>query len=59
MKIRSAFAVAGLVTASGQALAHPGHEAANLLAGFVHPLGGFDYLLVMLVVLAVGFYAAR
>ncbi|GAA5174342.1 HupE/UreJ family protein [Niveibacterium umoris] len=47
---------AGLVVASGSALAHPGHEAMSLAAGFAHPFGGVDHLLAML---AVGLYAAR
>jgi urease accessory protein len=59
MKTRSALAalvmLAG-VTASGAALAHPGHEAVSFHSGFSHPLGGVDHLLAML---AVGVYAAR
>ncbi len=47
---------AGLVMASGTALAHPGHEAMSLASGFSHPFGGADHLLAML---AVGLYAAR
>ena len=56
MKTRTALAAVVLATASGAALAHPGHESASFFTGFVHPLGGFDHLLAML---AVGLYAAR
>lgn len=57
MKTRSAFALAAtLATASGAALAHPGHESVSFFTGFAHPLGGLDHLLAML---AVGLYAAR
>lgn len=47
----------GLALASGAALAHPGHEAADpmLLTGLLHPLTGLDHLLAML---AVGLWAA-
>ncbi|CAG0953049.1 hypothetical protein MTYP_00300 [Methylophilaceae bacterium] len=38
------------------ALAHPGHDMANAYAGFMHPLTGWDHLLVML---AVGLWAGR
>jgi urease accessory protein len=38
------------------ALAHPGHEMANLFSGFSHPFTGVDHLLVML---AVGFWAGQ
>ncbi|AWX99747.1 urease accessory protein UreJ [Marinomonas primoryensis] len=42
--------------ASGAALAHPSHEhAASFMAGFYHPVGGFDHLLAML---AIGLWAA-
>ncbi|MCX9157467.1 HupE/UreJ family protein [Niveibacterium sp. 24ML] len=47
---------AGLVMASGTALAHPGHEVLSLASGLAHPFGGADHLLAML---AVGLYAAR
>lgn len=56
MKTRSALAAVVLATASGAALAHPGHESASFFTGFTHPLGGLDHLLAML---AVGLYAAR
>lgn len=45
-----------LVLLSGAALAHPGHETASFMSGFMHPIGGLDHLLAML---AVGLYAAR
>lgn len=42
--------------ASGAVLAHPSHEhASSFMAGFVHPIGGFDHLLAML---AIGLWAA-
>ena len=41
---------------SGLALAHPGHGLINAYAGFMHPLTGWDHLLVML---AVGVWAAK
>ena len=47
--------LAALVAAT-PALAHSGHgEAGGLIAGFLHPLTGFDHLLAML---AVGLWAA-
>ena len=42
--------------ASGAALAHPSHEhAASFMAGFYHPVDGFDHLLAML---AIGLWAS-
>jgi urease accessory protein len=42
--------------ASGAALAHPSHEhASSFMAGFYHPVGGFDHLLAML---AIGLWAS-
>tara|TARA_R110001599_G_scaffold26935_4_gene94936 strand:- start:15355 stop:15939 length:585 start_codon:yes stop_codon:yes gene_type:complete len=42
--------------ASGAALAHPSHEhASSFMAGFFHPVGGFDHLLAML---AIGLWAS-
>ena len=38
------------------ASAHPGHDAADLVHGFMHPLGGIDHILAMV---AVGLLAAR
>lgn len=44
-----------LLLASGVALAHPSHEhASSFMAGFAHPMSGFDHLLAML---AVGLWA--
>jgi urease accessory protein len=49
--------VAGLAAAliPAAALAHPGHGALNLAAGFAHPFGGADHMLAMI---AVGLWAA-
>ncbi|WP_339722457.1 HupE/UreJ family protein [Marinomonas primoryensis] len=48
--------VAASVLVSGVVLAHPGHEqASSFMAGFDHPIGGFDHLLAML---AIGLWAA-
>ncbi|MBJ7537200.1 HupE/UreJ family protein [Marinomonas transparens] len=45
-----------LLLASGVALAHPSHEhTSSFMAGFSHPMGGFDHLLAMV---AVGLWAA-
>jgi len=41
---------------SNQAFAHPGHGLQSAFAGFMHPLTGWDHLLVML---AVGVWAAK
>lgn len=42
--------------ASGAAFAHPSHEhSSSFMAGFDHPIGGFDHLLAML---AIGLWAA-
>ena len=49
-------ATAFLVLAPATASAHPGHGAAGLVHGFMHPLGGFDHIIAML---AVGMLAAR
>jgi urease accessory protein len=38
------------------AFAHPGHEGASLINGFLHPLGGVDHIVAMV---AVGLLAAR
>lgn len=46
----------GMFLFSSVAIAHPGHEMANAYAGFMHPLTGWDHLLVML---AVGLWAGR
>src|SRR5262249_35163263 len=49
-------ATAFLVLAPAAASAHPGHEAAGLVPGFIPPLGGFDHIIAMV---AVGVLAAR
>lgn len=41
---------------SNLAIAHPGHELSNAYAGFMHPITGWDHLLVML---AIGLWAAK
>lgn len=41
---------------SSMAFAHPGHGLINAYEGFMHPLTGWDHLLVML---AMGFWAAK
>jgi urease accessory protein len=48
---------AGLAAAviPAAALAHPGHGALSLAAGFAHPFGGVDHMLAMI---AVGLWAA-
>jgi urease accessory protein len=38
------------------AFAHPGHDGAGLVDGFLHPLGGVDHIVAMV---AVGLLAAR
>src|SRR5260221_13587565 len=38
------------------AFAHPGHDGAGLVYGFLHPLGGVDHIIAMV---AVGLLAAR
>jgi urease accessory protein len=45
-----------LALAPAAASAHPGHDAAGLVQGFMHPLGGFDHIIAMV---AVGLMAAR
>src|SRR5437016_4898398 len=55
--LRLAAAAAPLVLVPAIASAHPGHEgAADLVHGFMHPLGGNDHILAMV---AVGLLAAR
>jgi urease accessory protein len=49
-------ATAFLVLAPAAASAHPGHDGAGLVHGFLHPLGGFDHIIAMV---AVGMLAAR
>jgi urease accessory protein len=56
MKKNILFAIAALV-ASTSAFAHPGHGmASGFAAGLMHPLTGWDHLLVML---SLGIWAAR
>lgn len=58
MRLSIAKILAGTVflLASGVTLAHPSHErASSFMAGFDHPIGGFDHLLAML---AIGLWAA-
>lgn len=56
MKKNILLAIAGLV-ASTSAFAHPGHGlTVGFIAGFLHPLTGWDHLLVML---SLGLWAAR
>ncbi|HVX13218.1 MAG TPA: HupE/UreJ family protein [Pirellulales bacterium] len=45
-----------LILPAQPALAHPGHGAGDFLAGFEHPIFGFDHLLAMV---AVGLLALR
>ena len=45
-----------LITLSTLAQAHPGHGLDSAYAGFMHPLSGWDHLLVML---AVGLWAGK
>jgi urease accessory protein len=49
-------AAALLALAPTVAFAHPGHDGASLVSGFLHPLGGFDHIIAMV---AVGLLAAR
>jgi urease accessory protein len=45
-----------LLSASGAAFAHPGHNVSGLAAGLAHPFSGLDHLLAMV---AVGLWAAQ
>lgn len=56
MTRRQILATLALLFSPALAMAHPGHEAAGLLAGLAHPLTGLDHLLAML---AVGLWAAQ
>jgi urease accessory protein len=49
-------AAASLAFAPAVAFAHPGHDGASLVSGFLHPLGGVDHIIAMV---AVGLLAAR
>ena len=56
--LRTALRIAAvsLALAPTLASAHPGHDGASLVHGFVHPLGGIDHIVAMV---AVGLLAAR
>lgn len=45
-----------LLTVSGTAFAHPGHDVSGFAAGLMHPFSGMDHLLAMV---AVGLWAAQ
>jgi urease accessory protein len=45
-----------LLTLSGTAFAHPGHQVSGFAAGLMHPFSGLDHLLAMV---AVGLWAAQ
>lgn len=47
---RALLAMLVLVAGTGVAFAHPGHDNAGLVAGFLHPLTGMDHLLAMIAV---------
>jgi urease accessory protein len=49
-------AAALLALAPTAAFAHPGHDGASLVGGFMHPLSGIDHIIAMV---AVGVLAAR
>jgi urease accessory protein len=49
-------AAAILALAPVAASAHPGHDGAGLVHGFMHPLSGYDHIIAMV---AVGLLAAR
>jgi urease accessory protein len=49
-------AAASLAFVPAAASAHPGHDGAGLVSGFLHPLGGVDHIIAMV---AVGLLAAR
>jgi len=55
MKVKQLLAIA-LMVAPAIASAHPGHGLNNAYAAFMHPLTGWDHLLVML---AVGLWAGK
>ena len=56
MKLHRHLPALALLLAPGLAFAHPGHQAAGLLAGLAHPMLGLDHLLAMF---AVGLWAAQ
>lgn len=55
-RIALRLAAASLALAPTLASAHPGHDGAGVLHGFMHPLGGADHIIAMV---AVGLLAAR
>jgi urease accessory protein len=55
-RIALRIAAAFLPLAPTVAFAHPGHDGASLISGFMHPLGGLDHIIAMV---AVGLLAAR
>src|SRR5260221_12820305 len=55
-RISLRIAAALLALAPTVAFAHPGHDGASLISGFMHPLGGLDHIIAMV---AVGLLAAR
>lgn len=55
MRARSTFLALALMALPSVAFAHPGHgDAAGLIHGFMHPVGGLDHVLAMV---AVGVFA--
>lgn len=56
MKKHLLLSTASLLGFSSLAFAHPGHGLESAYAGFMHPLTGWDHLLVML---AIGLWAAK
>jgi urease accessory protein len=52
LRLAGAFIALAPVAAS----AHPGHDGAGLVHGFMHPLGGYDHIIAMV---GVGLLAAR
>lgn len=55
--LRRAALAAGFALSPALAFAHPGHgDAAGLVHGFMHPIGGLDHVLAMV---AVGIFAAQ
>ncbi len=54
--LRTAAALLALAITPTIAFAHPGHDGAGVVDGFLHPLGGVDHIIAMV---AVGIAAAR
>jgi urease accessory protein len=55
-RIAAASLAIATTLAPSLASAHPGHDGASLVHGFLHPLGGVDHIIAMV---AVGLLAAR